>query len=392
MFTPLMRVVAEKGTNSASIDESSCSRTPNCLARTTIERPSGVSSASDESCAASARSCASTPGAGMNSTASRLPSVIVPVLSSRSTSMSPEASTARPERASTLRRTRRSIPAMPMHESSAPIVVGISATSRQISTVVETPLFAYSAKGCRVTTATRKIRVRPASRMLSAISLGVLRRAAPSTSEIMRSRNDLPGSWVTWTTSRSESSRVPPVTAERSPPDSRMTGADSPVMADSSTEPMPSITSPSAGIASPASTTTTSPRWSSGAGTCSVPPSSRRRVASVVVRIARSVSAWALPRPSAIASAKFAKITVNHSQTAMSPVNQSAWPLPLIRLMKNVAVVITEPTSTTNMTGFRSWIRGSSFLSESIVARVTISRVNSLASCRAISAPGRVRG
>ena len=37
----------------------------------------------------------------------------------------------------------------------------------------------------------------PASRMLSAISLGVLRRSAPSTSAIMRSRNDLPGSWVT---------------------------------------------------------------------------------------------------------------------------------------------------------------------------------------------------
>ena len=34
---------------------------------------------------------------------------------------------------------------------------------------------------------------------------------------------------------------MPPVTAERSPPDSRMTGADSPVIADSSTEAMPSI-------------------------------------------------------------------------------------------------------------------------------------------------------
>ncbi|RNL73302.1 hypothetical protein [Streptomyces sp. I6] len=33
---------------------------------------------------------------------------------------------------------------------------------------------------------------------------------------------------------------VPPVTAERSPPDSRMTGADSPVIADSSTDATPS--------------------------------------------------------------------------------------------------------------------------------------------------------
>ncbi len=75
----------------------------------------------------------STPGIGTNSDAWRLPSVIVPVLSSSSTSTSPEASTARPESASTLRRTSRSMPAMPIALSSAPIVVGISATSRAIS-------------------------------------------------------------------------------------------------------------------------------------------------------------------------------------------------------------------------------------------------------------------
>ena len=107
---------------------------------------------------------------------------------------------------------------------------------------------------------------------MSAISFGVLRRSAPSTSAIMRSRNDLPGSCVTSITSRSESSRVPPVTAERSPPASRITGADSPVIADSSTEPTPSIISPSAGMTWPASTTTMSPRRRSGAGTSSMPP------------------------------------------------------------------------------------------------------------------------
>ncbi len=75
----------------------------------------------------------------------------------------------------------------------------------------------------------------------------------------MRSRKLLPGSWVISTTIRSERTRVPPVTAERSPPASRITGADSPVTADSSTEAMPSITVPSPGMCSPASTTTTSP-------------------------------------------------------------------------------------------------------------------------------------
>ncbi len=144
----------------------------------------------------------------------------------------------------------------------------------------------------------------PASRMLRAISFGVLRRSAPSTRAIIRSRKLCPGSWVISTTIRSERTRVPPVTALRSPPDSRTTGADSPVIADSSTEAMPSITVPSPGIVSPASTTTTSPRRSSEAG---FSPPSRRR-ATVSVRIERSASACALPRPSASASAKLAKI------------------------------------------------------------------------------------
>ena len=52
---------------------------------------------------------------------------------------------------------------------------------------------------------------------------------------------------------------MPPVTAERSPPASRITGADSPVIADSLTEATPSMISPSPGIMSPASTSTTSP-------------------------------------------------------------------------------------------------------------------------------------
>ena len=164
---------------------------PKPLARTTIERPSGVSSASEDICAASASSASLTPGIGMNSVASRLPSVIVPVLSSSSTSQSPEASTARPERASTLRRTSRSMPAIPIAESSAPIVVGISATSSAISVVSESSVPAKSANGRRLTTTKTKIRVSAASRIPSAISFGVLRRAAPSTRAIMRSRKEL---------------------------------------------------------------------------------------------------------------------------------------------------------------------------------------------------------
>ena len=67
------------------------------------------------------------------------------------------------------------------------------------------------------------------------------------------------------TTISSDSTLVPPVTADRSPPDSRITGADSPVMADSSTLAMPSMISPSPGIISPAVTTHSSPTCELGA-------------------------------------------------------------------------------------------------------------------------------
>ena len=120
-----------------------------------------------------------------------------------------------------------------------------------------------------VATAKTKMMVRPASRMFSAISFGVFCRSAPSTSAIMRSRKVEPCAAVMRTLIQSDSTRVPPVTAERSPPLSRMTGADSPVIADSSTEAMPSTTSPSLGIRSPASTSTMSPGLSCGAATMS---------------------------------------------------------------------------------------------------------------------------
>ena len=160
--------------------------------------------------------------------------------------------------------------------------------------------------------------VSAASRMFSAISLGVFCRLAPSTIAIMRSRKVSPGLAVTRTTSQSESTRVPPVTALRSPPLSRMTGALSPVMALSSTEATPSMTSPSPGMMSPASTSTTSPLRSVAPGRVSLGGRVRRaRPASWPARsrarALRSASAWALPRPSAIASAKLAKSTVNHS-------------------------------------------------------------------------------
>ncbi len=104
------------------------------LASTTIERPSGVSSDSEASWAASAKVALVDAATGRNSVAWRLPSVMVPVLSSSSVSTSPAASTARPDMASTLKRTSRSMPAMPMADRSAPMVVGIRVTNSATST------------------------------------------------------------------------------------------------------------------------------------------------------------------------------------------------------------------------------------------------------------------
>ena len=100
-------------------------------------RPSGVPSARLDSRAAAARSSTVEVPTGISSVARRLPKVMVPVLSSSSVSTSPAASTARPDMASTLRCTSRSMPAMPIAESSAPIVVGIRQTSSAVRMITD---------------------------------------------------------------------------------------------------------------------------------------------------------------------------------------------------------------------------------------------------------------
>ena len=62
---------------------------------------------------------------------------------------------------------------------------------------------------------------------------------------------------------QSETTVVPPVTEAKSPPFSFVTGADPPVIADSSMLAIPSVISPSLGINSPALTKTISPFFNS---------------------------------------------------------------------------------------------------------------------------------
>ncbi len=232
----------------------------------------------------------------------------------------------------------RLMPAMPMAESSAPIVVGMRQISRAMSTVrltVPPPPLSTALRlenGSSVAQTIRKMIVRATSRIVRAISFGVLPRRAPSTIAIMRSRKASPGFAVTFMTIQSDRTRVPPVTDEKSPPASRTTGADSPVIADSSTDATPSSTSPSAGIISPASTSTKVPATSSSLDAtcqCESLRGSLSTLACTRCFAARSAAACALPRPSARASAPLANSTVNHNQTAMAkmkPAGASACP------------------------------------------------------------------
>src|SRR5262245_47375038 len=81
----------------------------------------------------------------------------------------------------------------------------------------------------------------------------------------------------------------------------------------------------------------------------------------------RNVSACALPRPSAIASAKLAKSTVNQSHRVICSAKPMGAPCAMLRMSR--IVVRTLPTSTTNITGFPIILIGFSLMNESISAR-----------------------
>ena len=124
---------------------------------------------------------------------------------------------------------------------------------------------------------------------------------------------------------------------------------------------MPSITSPSDGIRSPASIRTRSPglRVSADTSRQSRSVAEGRSFALASVRVRRKEAACALPRPSATASARFANTSVNQSQSTIWN-EKPRPPAPVTRSRTNSTVVSTVTTSTTNMTGFLIMCRGSS--------------------------------
>ncbi len=219
--------------------------------------------------------------------------------------------------------------------------------------------------------------VKLTSSVFRAISLGVFFRDAPSTKAIILSMKDSPGSEVICILSQSLTTVVPPVTDATSPPLSFNTGADSPVIADSSTEATPSMTSPSFGMSSPAFTKTISPFFIILALTVISFPSSLRTRACMSFCVFFRLWACALPRPSATASAKFANSTVTNRMTDTTTLyNPRLFPSsPNIFGKNERKSVTTKPTSTTNMTGFFIMYLGLSFLKAPRIEDLRISPV-----------------
>jgi hypothetical protein len=147
-------------------------------------------------------------------------------------------------------------------------------------------------------------------------------------------------------------------------------------MTDSSTVAMPSTTSPSPGISSPALAMTISPERNFEAGTTSIFPLPDTRFAIESVFVLRRVSACALPRASAIASAKLAKSTVNQSHSEIWSWKPTFPAAPVKTSRSKKIVTRAAPTSTTNMTGFFRSVSGFSFTKESLLARRTMSGSN----------------
>ena len=176
----------------------------------------------------------------------------------------------------------------------------------------------------------------------------------------MRSRNVSPGSDVMRTLIQSERTRVPPVTAERSPPDSRMTGADSPVMADSSTDATPSMISPSPGMNSPAfdhdEVAFAQARSRTRSRSC--------RPAQTVRDGFRAGLAQRVGlRLAATFGHRFGEVGEDHREPQPErDLELEAKPRPpAMASSTNRTVVNTLPISTTNMTGFFAIVRGCSF-------------------------------
>ena len=220
------------------------------------------------------------------------------------------------------------MPAMPMAESKPPMVVGIRQTSSATSTVIvigvpcPATLTLNSEYGNSVAQTTRKMMVKAASRILSAISLGVFCRLAPSTMSIIRSRKPLAGVGGDADDQPvGEDARAAghgAAVAAAFADDGRAFARDGALVhRRDAFDDLAVCRDDVAGFHQEQITLAQQRRWHQlHVGVAAAARSSF--LACVSWRVRRSASAWALPRPSAMASEKLANSTVNqsHKETA----------------------------------------------------------------------------
>ena len=159
--------------------------------------------------------------------------------------------------------------------------------------------------------------VSPASRMLRAISLGVFCRLAPSTRAIMRSRKVSPG--FERDAHDDPVGQHPGAAGDRRAVAARLADDRGRLAGDGRLvdrgDALDDLAVAGDDLARPRRRTGRRPAAALDGLLDRRRPALRTR-AMVSERVLRRVSAWALPRPSAMASAKLANSTVNHSQSA----------------------------------------------------------------------------
>ena len=269
------------------------------------------------------------------------------------------------------------MPAMPMADSSAPMVVGIRHTSSATSTMIDCSALGVDGERLQRHDGQQEDDREAGQQDVEGdLVRGLLPVRALRPGRSCGRGSVSPGFDVICTTIWSDSTRVPPVTAERSPPDSRMTGADSPVMADSSTEAMPSTTSPSPGISSPGRRRRTGRR-----------PAARVDGVSSIDAVGLAHAGHGLGAGLAQRVGLRLAPALGHGLGEVG--EQHGEPQPRARPARRTVVggrrrwpeeqmvVSTLPTSTTNMTGFRAIWRGSSLTNVSTTARRTMAGSNS---------------
>ena len=138
-----------------------------------------------------------------------------------------------------------------------------------------------------------------------------------------------------------------------------MTGADSPVIADSSTVAMPSTTSPSPGMTSPAATTHRSPTASCDDDFSTIVPSAVRHAGD---RVGSGLAQRRGLRLAAPFGHRLGEVGEQHGepqpQRDQTGEHVLAGACDEPRSRMNRIVVSTEPTSTMNITGLRIIVRG----------------------------------